>query len=241
MCLYVLCSQVYRVLDERFSSCPWPVPPHAILRFIPIQQQVISICGKERLCTSEVVLRNMHWKDKKFKKISPWKFVDGPLAKATYFDDAKPATGVTRRHYVVHDSRLAKVSLVDWANFLECWSSQDLDNAANLMRAPCVQDLSKQERELYVVLRGFKDVLFLEESDGLKQYQKTLRQMYSLGLINLHVTTVEHDQRTTDAVRAVKCNHSATLTCLLHMQGIKRSLVASNREMKKKSENWTKS
>ena len=36
---------------------------------------------------------------------------------------------------------------------------------------------------------------------GLKQYQKVLRQMYSLGLINLHVTSVEHDQCTKDAVR----------------------------------------
>ena len=132
----------------------------------------------------------MHWKDKKFKKISSWKFVDGPLAKATYFDDAKPATGATRRHYVVHDSRLAKISLVDWANFLEYWSSHDLDNAANLMRAPCVQDLSKQEREFYLALREFKDVLFLEESDGLEQYQETLKQMYKFGLINLHVTTL---------------------------------------------------
>ena len=63
-----------------------------------------------------------------------------------------------------------------------------------------MQDLTKQEKEFYVALREYNDVLFLKESAGLKQYQQTLRQMHSLGLINLHVTTVEHDQRTTDAV-----------------------------------------
>ena len=30
------------------------------------------------------------------------------------------------------------------------------------------------------------------------------------------------------------CNHHTTCMCLLHMQAIKRSLVATNREMKKK-------
>ena len=70
----------------------------------------------------------MHWRDKKFKKMSAWKFVEGSLAKITYFDDAKQATGSTRRHYVVHNSRMSTVSLIDWANFLQYWSSQDLDN-----------------------------------------------------------------------------------------------------------------
>ena len=176
----------------------------------------------------------MLWKDKKFKKISAWKFVPGPLAKSTYYDDATQATGPTKRQYAVHQSRLSTVSLVDWANFLRYWSSQDLDNAAKLMRAPCAEVLSQAERDIYQALRGFRDVMLLEEGAGLKEYQDVLKRMYSMGLVNLSLTPVAHDQHTRDAVSLLLRIHTTSQQTLLCIQAKKRSLVASNREMKKK-------
>ena len=57
---------------------------------------------------------------------------------------------------------------------------------ARMMRSPSVHDLTAEEREVYVTLRGFADVLMLAEEATLSDYQKRLRRLHALGIINLH-------------------------------------------------------
>ena len=190
------------MLDEYFLHCPWPVPPHAILRFVPIEEEKVKHAdGSVTGLTSEGVLRRLYRNDKILKKTSAWNFVNGPKVASTVFDDGTQATGRTRRHYVIHQNNSATISTVDWANFLNYWSSQDLDQASSLMRAPCVEVLSQADKELFHTLQGYRDVMMLPEEAGLTEYQDVLRRMYRLGLINLSLTPfVQDNQRSKDAV-----------------------------------------
>ena len=65
-------QDVYNLLDSKtFRDCPWPIPPSAILMFLPIAE----IPGVR---SAEANLRKMHGDDKSLKYISNWKFVNGP-------------------------------------------------------------------------------------------------------------------------------------------------------------------
>ena len=61
------------MLDDEFKDCPWPVPPSAILKYLPIPEDPP---GKHKRRNSEAVLRDMLGRDKKFKSISQWEFRD---------------------------------------------------------------------------------------------------------------------------------------------------------------------
>ena len=64
------CTQVYELLENEFSSCPWPVPPAAILKHLPIPE----VRGGKKEQTSEMVLKQMIKNDKSMKTFSPWNF-----------------------------------------------------------------------------------------------------------------------------------------------------------------------
>ena len=68
--------QVYNVLDEEFEDCPWPVPPSAILKFVPIAEDP---AGKPKRHNSEAVLRDMIGRGKMLREISHCEFLDAGL------------------------------------------------------------------------------------------------------------------------------------------------------------------
>ena len=68
--------QVYQVLDEEFHDCPWPVPPSALLKFLPISEDPE---GTPKRRNSEAVLRDMIGRDKRYKTISNWEFRDAGM------------------------------------------------------------------------------------------------------------------------------------------------------------------
>ena len=70
---FCLCLQVFTVLDQEFADCPWPVPPSAILKFLPIDEDPV---GTPKRRNSEAVLRAMLGKDKRFKLSANWEFKD---------------------------------------------------------------------------------------------------------------------------------------------------------------------
>ena len=62
--------QVYGLLDQEFATCPWPVPPSAILLHLPFAE------NRDKNQTRESVMRDMLSKHKKeykweFKEINP--------------------------------------------------------------------------------------------------------------------------------------------------------------------------
>ena len=62
-------KQVYQFLEQQFATCPWPIPPSAILMALPIQE----IDGKR---TREQVLRRIIKADKKWRHVSELEFRD---------------------------------------------------------------------------------------------------------------------------------------------------------------------
>ena len=65
-------QDVYDLLDSKtFQDCPWPIPPSAILMFLPIAE----IPGVR---SAEASLRKIHGDDKSLKYISNWEFINGP-------------------------------------------------------------------------------------------------------------------------------------------------------------------
>ena len=65
-------NDVYNLLNSKtFEDCPWPIPPSAILMFLPIAE----IPGVKN---SEAILRKMVGDDKVLKYNSCWKFENGP-------------------------------------------------------------------------------------------------------------------------------------------------------------------
>ena len=62
-------KQVYEFLEQKFATCPWPIPPSAILMTLPIQE----IDGKR---TREQVLRRIIKADKKWRHSTEWEFRD---------------------------------------------------------------------------------------------------------------------------------------------------------------------
>ena len=63
-------SQVYQVLEEHYRDCPWPVPPHAILMHLPVQEQ------RAKGLTSEAILRQIVGKDKRMRHCFRWDIRD---------------------------------------------------------------------------------------------------------------------------------------------------------------------
>ena len=76
-CVACFYRQVYELLDEKFSECPWPVPPWAILNYLPIPEQ-------PGVATSEALLRKMKGQDKRYLLTSRWEFIKSPRPKWTY-------------------------------------------------------------------------------------------------------------------------------------------------------------
>lgn len=113
-----------------------------------------------------------------------------------YYDDGTVATSEfsVDRHYAVrHDN---KISVVDWAHFLDLWSVEDLDSAARIVKVSTVHDLNKSDSKLLEILRNqYSHLLLLKPDDPFKQYQKQLRRLNALGILNLHVPTVEDNER----------------------------------------------
>ena len=87
------------------------------------------------------------------------------------------------------------MSLVRWAKFLDLWSVDDLNTASRMLRCGCYNDLAEKERKLLQTLRDkYSDLLFLKKDDGLKSFQKQLRRLHNLGILNLHLTSVIVDR-----------------------------------------------
>ena len=63
-------SQVYQVLEENYRDCPWPVPPHAILMHLPVQEQ------RAKGRTSEAILRQIVGRDKRMRHCFHWDIRD---------------------------------------------------------------------------------------------------------------------------------------------------------------------
>ena len=61
------------MLDDEFDDCPWPVPPSALLKFVPIAEDPV---GKSKRRNSEAVLRDMIGRGKMLRTISKWEFRD---------------------------------------------------------------------------------------------------------------------------------------------------------------------
>ena len=78
--MHVCCHQVYKVLDDEFEDCPWPVPPSAIMKFVPIPEDPT---GKPKRRNNEAVLRDILGRDKRFKNISQWEFRDASRPQRT--------------------------------------------------------------------------------------------------------------------------------------------------------------
>ena len=110
--------------------------------------------------------------------------------------DLPSAQGPNRRtDTTLWRDRKEKVSLVRWAKFLDLWSVDDLNTASRMLRCGCYNDLAEKERKLLQTLRDkYADLLFLKKDDGLKEYQKTLRRLHNLGILNLHLTSVIVDR-----------------------------------------------
>ena len=80
LCIFVcICLQVFTVLEQEFADCPWPVPPSAILKFLPIPEDPV---GTPKRRNSEAVLRSMLGRDKRFKEASTWEFKDAGAKKS---------------------------------------------------------------------------------------------------------------------------------------------------------------
>ena len=90
---------------------------------------------------------------------------------------------------------MQEISVVEWGRFLELWSVDDLDSAARMLRVSSVQDLAADERELLRLLRDkFSHLLFLNRDDPFELYQKQLRRLNDLGILNLNITPVVYDR-----------------------------------------------
>lgn len=61
--------QVYQLLEAKFTGCPWPIPPSAILLHLPVQEIVGT-------ATREEVLRNIISGDRKWRHTTRWQFQD---------------------------------------------------------------------------------------------------------------------------------------------------------------------
>ena len=64
---------MFKVLDDEFEDCPWPIPPSAVLKFVPIPEDP---AGTPKRRNSEAVLRDMVGRAKKLREISTWEFLD---------------------------------------------------------------------------------------------------------------------------------------------------------------------
>ena len=65
----ITAKQVYDCLEQKFATCPWPIPPSAILMALPIEE----IAGKK---TREQVLRRIIHLDRTRRLSSKWEFRD---------------------------------------------------------------------------------------------------------------------------------------------------------------------
>ena len=64
-----------------------------------------------------------------------------------------------------------------------------------MLRCGCYNDLAEKEIKLLQTLRDkYSDLLFLKKDDGLKAFQKQLRRLHNLGILNLHLTSVIVDR-----------------------------------------------
>lgn len=157
-----------------------------------------------------------------------------------YFDDGTPTSVRPRakdRDYAILKDQTNTISLVEWAKFLELWSIQDLNAAARLLRVSSFHDLAKDERDLLCTLRRrYSHLLFLKADDPLQKYQCKLQKLHDLGILNLHLTSVVHDERSQWQVcMYANIVHSYVAhTCVACMQAEKRSLVSRVREAGKK-------
>ena len=115
-----------------------------------------------------------------------------------YCDDGSVATSdrSVDRHYAVRQDN--KVSVVDWGRFLDLWSVDDLDSAARMVKVETVHDLDRAETKLLSILRNkYAHLLFLKPDDPFKLYQRQLRKLNALGILNLYIPPVEDDERST--------------------------------------------
>ena len=81
VCIFLCYMQVYTLLLEKFSACPWPVPPWAILMHLPIAE-------KPGVKSSECLLREMVSVDRRWRHRTPWAFENGPRPRWTYVSHA---------------------------------------------------------------------------------------------------------------------------------------------------------
>ena len=200
-------------------ECPWPLPPSAILLRLPIPEDP-GVATSERQ-----LRKLIRYSKSPLKSSSPWQFENGPRPLYTcvkllamhihlcvcvyvlykcdvcvcrYYDDGTPATNknAADRHYCVRQDHKETISVVEWARFLSLWSVADLDAAARLVRVSSVHDLDEAERELLQTLREtYSHLLFLKSDDPLSLYQKQLKRLHDLGILNLHTTSVVFDTR----------------------------------------------
>ena len=203
--------QVYDVLENNFADCPWPVPPSAILMYLPIKEQ------RQKGMTSEAVLRKIVSRDKKQRHCYHWLIRDVNVRPdKTFWDDGTDARVKPQRHYAFRTDRKPMVSENRWATFLNHWTSTDLACATNLVCAHVYSDLSCQELDLLHTLRVFHDVLLLKKDDPLHAYQMRLRSLHRMGIVNLSLARAD-----------------ASLSKLLSR---KRSLEAQLRESRKRTQ-----
>ena len=199
-----MCTQVYKLLDAKFSTCPWPVPPSSIFLHLPIKE----IPGEKN---AEDVLKQMIRCGRKWRRISNWKPDKGPRPAFTYFDDGSPTSERARskdRYYMKNNSisSQSSISLVEWGRFLSLWSVNDLDAASRILRVSSVHDLSDDETDLLRTLRTqYSHLLFLDPTAPLHKYQRVLRDMHNYGILNLHLTPVARGDRAKWEVSLCAC------------------------------------
>ena len=176
-------ADVYHVLDTEFADCPWPIPPSAILKYLPVDEDPP---GTHKRRNSESVLRNMITQGRQLKACSGWEFRDaGSRPDWTYFDDATEYRHKPQRSYAFQKGKKEEVSRVRWYQFLHGLTRAQLDAGARMLQSSDVSDLDSAGMSFLEHLRTYHDVLLISRGCPFSKYRERLRRLHELGIINL--------------------------------------------------------
>ena len=150
-------QQVYHVLDTEFSDCPWPLPPSAILKFLPVDEDPPETHKRRN---SESVLRNMIAQGRRLKACSDWEFRDaGSRPACTFFDDATEYRRKPQRAYAFKKGVKQLVPRVRWYQFLHNLTRDQLDAGARMLQCSDVSALTvfwEEQRRMLHAKKGTK-------------------------------------------------------------------------------------